>query len=270
MREEINTIWPNELRDYLQSRKESDYLLVDVRQPKEYTQEHIPGARLIPLKSLTAAPPDLPKDKDLIFYCRKGLRSRVAADFCADSGFTPKRIFSLAGGITAWEEAVLPDFPKIQIFAGLPNLSDLLPTAMNLEKGAFLFYSYLIDKLADSHLIEELKQIAGMETAHARILFDLLPKDTAPTFQDYFEALSGEIIEGGLPLNEACQRLNDLPGDLLVNAQELALEIEYSAYDLYRTLANQQVLDDKAEIFLNLAQAEKNHIQKLAQLFDQP
>ena len=68
-----------ELRQYIGKSKEGDYLIVDVRQPKEYVRGHIPGAKLIPIKKLVKDFSVLPSDKDLIFYCHIGGRSEVAA-----------------------------------------------------------------------------------------------------------------------------------------------------------------------------------------------
>lgn len=52
--------------------------MIDVREPAEYQQGHIPGARLIPLGTIddtvTAKLPD--KKKPLIVYCRSGVRSK--------------------------------------------------------------------------------------------------------------------------------------------------------------------------------------------------
>ena len=64
------------LRSYIQQHKEKDYILVDVRQPDEYSQSHIPGAKLIPLMDMESALPALPAAADIIFYCRSGKRSR--------------------------------------------------------------------------------------------------------------------------------------------------------------------------------------------------
>jgi rhodanese-related sulfurtransferase/rubrerythrin len=264
MRQEIKSIWPDELRQYFQEHNEQDYILVDVRQPKEYTRGHIPGAELLPLKTLTNSEPELPKDKDLIFYCARGVRSRVAADFTADSAYDPQKIFSLMGGISSWEGAVLPDFPKVKYFEDLPELADLIPMAMNLEKGAFLFYTEMRRKFTAGPMAAELEKIAAMEMAHARLLYDFLNRPAG--FTDYFDALGGDIIEGGMPLRDALQKLDDLPGDGMVNALEMALEIEHSAYDLYRSLAN-SYSGEKSASFLRLSQAEKEHIRLVAQLF---
>jgi len=58
----------DELREYMQTRNEQEYVLVDVRQLKEYTAGHIAGATLIPLGELSARMAELPCDRDVVFY----------------------------------------------------------------------------------------------------------------------------------------------------------------------------------------------------------
>ena len=70
---------PEQLRQFIQHRHEKEFALIDVRQPGEYQQGHIPGARLIPLLELIRTMETLPRDKELIFYCRTGGRSMAAA-----------------------------------------------------------------------------------------------------------------------------------------------------------------------------------------------
>jgi rhodanese-related sulfurtransferase len=56
------------LREYMREHQEKDYLLIDVRQPKEYREGHIAGAHLLPLGELSARMTELPLDRDIIFY----------------------------------------------------------------------------------------------------------------------------------------------------------------------------------------------------------
>jgi len=56
------------LRNYMARHHERDYMLVDVRQLKEYVAGHIAGANLIPLGELSARMIELPSDRDVIFY----------------------------------------------------------------------------------------------------------------------------------------------------------------------------------------------------------
>jgi sulfur-carrier protein adenylyltransferase/sulfurtransferase len=267
--EKIKPIWPDELKEYINRQQEKDYLLVDVRQAQEYEEEHIPGAELIPLNLIIGGRRRLPRDKALIFYCSHGMRSRVAAEACADTGEFKKPIYSLAGGLSAWEERVVSDFPKVAIFADALGPEDWGKIAMNLEKGAFLFYDFLIKKCAETAFVKKLEEISAMETAHARLIYNLFPRDERATemFQDVFGALSGDIVEGGQPLAKVCFGLERMPGAFLANALDMALHIEYAAYDLYRTLANRSEDPHIQKALLTLSQAEKKHVYLLAQLF---
>lgn len=81
--------------------KKEDITLIDVREPAEYQQGHIPDARLIPLGTIddtvTAKLPD--KKKPLIVYCRSGVRSKKAAMKLVELGYTDVRDM---GGILDW------------------------------------------------------------------------------------------------------------------------------------------------------------------------
>lgn len=68
LNKDFTNLSADELRVYLQNNREEDYLLVDVRQPREYSQGHIPGARLLPLGELSARLSELPPDRDITFY----------------------------------------------------------------------------------------------------------------------------------------------------------------------------------------------------------
>ena len=64
----VDTMTPDEVRQFLDRHKPDDYNLVDVRQPKEYEQAHIPGARLVPPADLPASPGELDPGLPTIAY----------------------------------------------------------------------------------------------------------------------------------------------------------------------------------------------------------
>lgn len=66
--QEFANITIDELREYMNRHREDQYVLVDVRQPEEYEEAHIPGAKLIPLGELSARLTELPADSDIFFY----------------------------------------------------------------------------------------------------------------------------------------------------------------------------------------------------------
>ncbi len=63
-----DTMTPEQVRDFLDKHKPDEYNLVDVRQPGEYRQAHLPGARLIPLAELAGRMNELDPAKPTITY----------------------------------------------------------------------------------------------------------------------------------------------------------------------------------------------------------
>jgi len=77
--------------------------LIDVREPYEWNQGHLEGARLIPMGQLERNLDSIPKDRDVVLYCRSGARSGHALAMMRARGFT--RVKHLKGGILAWQRA---------------------------------------------------------------------------------------------------------------------------------------------------------------------
>ena len=77
-----------------------DAVLVDVRTDDEHAAGRIDGDVHIPLHELSARAGELPADAPLIFYCRVGARSLMAAQALRASGRDDAQ--SMAGGIVAW------------------------------------------------------------------------------------------------------------------------------------------------------------------------
>lgn len=76
--------------------------LVDVRAAHEFDAGRIPGAERIGLEELAGRREELTPDRPVLFYCRIGNRSLMAAQAFAQAGFEAT---SLAGGINAWLQA---------------------------------------------------------------------------------------------------------------------------------------------------------------------
>ena len=86
-------------KDYMTRHREGEYTLLDVRQPGEYEDSHLPGAKLMPLPQLPDTYQALDPDKPTLVHCAVGGRSRVAAQMLSGWGF--KEVYNLAGGIKA-------------------------------------------------------------------------------------------------------------------------------------------------------------------------
>ena len=64
----VPTMNTDEVRKFLSERKPDEYNLVDVRQPSEYENEHLPGANLIPLDELKDRIYEIDPEKPTIAY----------------------------------------------------------------------------------------------------------------------------------------------------------------------------------------------------------
>ncbi|MCP5100788.1 MAG: sulfate permease [Chloroflexi bacterium] len=75
--------------------------VVDVREPREFKQNHIIEANLIPLSKILAVDVKLPNDQPIVLVCRSGRRSRRAA--YALQGIGCMNVSILEGGMVEWE-----------------------------------------------------------------------------------------------------------------------------------------------------------------------
>ena len=87
-----------------------DFDLIDVREPAEWSIGRISGARLVPLGTIPDAAAEWDRARELVLYCKAGVRSLRAAERLAEAGFT--KLTSVAGGITAWSQDVDPSVPR--------------------------------------------------------------------------------------------------------------------------------------------------------------
>lgn len=98
----LANLTPVEIRDALATR--SDVLLVDVREPAECAIAQIPGALLVPLRTLPQQLESLPRDREIILHCQHGMRSEMAGNFLLAQGFS--RVSHMVGGIDRWSDDV--------------------------------------------------------------------------------------------------------------------------------------------------------------------
>ncbi|MBT8339496.1 MAG: sulfurtransferase [Desulfatitalea sp.] len=265
----LESISPQALRHYVQSHHEKAYLLVDVRQPDEYRQSHIPGARLMPLPQLAQRLDELSADKELVFYCHSGGRSMAAAVMLEEQGHAGP-IYNLTGGMLAWDGGRLADFPRVALFKG-QTAQEMFRTAINLEKGAQLFYEAVGRDFDGRTWSDTFVRLAKAEVAHAQTIHGFL-KEIEPavaSFESVYGNADGDVLEGGMTLAQAMERLVPTQDESCIRLVEMALQIEYAAFDLYRTLADQTGAVQRPQAFIQLAQAEKAHMQALITALDQ-
>jgi rhodanese-related sulfurtransferase len=76
-------------------------ILIDVREPHEFTAGRVPGAINLPVGSLPGAASKISHDAEIIVICQSGHRSVTAAKRLLKAGFTNVR--SVRGGTAAWQ-----------------------------------------------------------------------------------------------------------------------------------------------------------------------
>jgi sulfur-carrier protein adenylyltransferase/sulfurtransferase len=104
-----STITVKELNDWLDAEKPIH--LVDVREPAEYEIVKIPGSILVPKGEILSgqALADLPQDRQIVLYCKTGVRSAEALAAVKAAGF--KDAVHVYGGVSAWQKQIDPSLP---------------------------------------------------------------------------------------------------------------------------------------------------------------
>jgi glyoxylase-like metal-dependent hydrolase (beta-lactamase superfamily II)/rhodanese-related sulfurtransferase len=85
---------------------EPELVVLDVREPFEWEEGHIAGARHIPMRQVPDRADELPRDRPIALVCRGGPRSSLVGSVLLARGFT--RLVNVWGGMTGWMEADLP------------------------------------------------------------------------------------------------------------------------------------------------------------------
>jgi rhodanese-related sulfurtransferase/molybdopterin-guanine dinucleotide biosynthesis protein A len=91
--------------DEMARRRDGGAPVIDVRQPHEYVEAHVPGARLVPLAEVPERLDEVPADGPVLVICHSGGRSLKAAEFLRGRGVDAVNV---AGGTTAWIESGRP------------------------------------------------------------------------------------------------------------------------------------------------------------------
>jgi rhodanese-related sulfurtransferase len=80
-------------------------LVIDVREPAEYMNGHVPGAHLVPLSAVHSRAGELPKDQPVYVICASGNRSYTAAGWLRGAGVAA---VSVAPGTGGWRRGGYP------------------------------------------------------------------------------------------------------------------------------------------------------------------
>ena len=79
-----------------------DFQLIDTREATEHAEFNI-GGSLMPFGNITGRINEIEKEKPVIFYCRKGVRSQIAIQRL-EQKFLFENLYNLVGGMDAWRK----------------------------------------------------------------------------------------------------------------------------------------------------------------------
>ena len=96
----MTTITAIELQQKILSKE--DFILIDVREDFEHEHFNI-GGKLMPMGTLLSNVSSIPKDKEVIFYCEKGIRSVIVIQKLEEK-FNFTNLINLTGGMEAWKK----------------------------------------------------------------------------------------------------------------------------------------------------------------------
>jgi len=79
--------------------KDKNTVFIDVREPYEYANGHIPKAKNIPVGQIKDRMSEINKERQVVLVCASGMRSQRAANMLASDGYNVK---NMSGGMSAW------------------------------------------------------------------------------------------------------------------------------------------------------------------------
>jgi sulfur-carrier protein adenylyltransferase/sulfurtransferase len=264
------TMTVDQVKGFLTEHEPGSFLLLDVRQPAEYEEIHIPGARLIPLPELPDAIPELDPAKSTVVYCAVGGRSKVAVQLLRGQGF--QHVFSMTGGIYAWEglEAVGPQELNLDMVRGDESPHEMFMLAYQMEHGLGRFYDAARVRAKDTRVVELLTTLVGVEERHKQKLEQtyatLMPENVAPSVA--LQPIGSEIMEGGFRMDEFMTQNQHLMDDR-EKVLEMAIMLESQALDLYLRFAEKIQVETTRGFLYGIAQEEKQHLAALGRLYDE-
>ena len=261
----------DDVREMIDTMNPDEYSIVDVRQPGEYRQGHLPGAKLIPLDDLPERLEELDPSKPTLVYCAAGVRSRAGASILTRAGFA--EAYSMEGGIRSWKGLIAEELPEAGMtwFNSARNSEELIGLAWLLEDGMRSFYLEIAKGLDRSEEAQLFMELAGAELQHKNALLKLYRQQNDRDPGANFPAgVLGEqplekYLEGGVLLSEA------LAWSAKKSAKEIlefAMSLEVGSYDRYLTLRDQFKEESAQEVFGLLAAEEKVHLKRLTRLFE--
>ena len=270
--DEIGRLTSEVVKTIMDKDNTGSYILLDVRQPQEYNEGHIPGAMLIPLGKLEARQNEIDRSKKIITYCRSGHRSLAAAITLCELGF--EQLYHIEGGILNWPYKTISGTFEVEpeLIVESATVRDVFMLGMQLEKGLYNFYTTAIKKTRVTKIKSILKILANAEDGHMQRLYrratDILGDNSLAPFEQLTGELEGDYMEGGTKVHPALE-IQEIKFIDKHEILEKALEKEYLSYDFYKKAAALVNNTDAKTLLHELAIEERNHADILIRQLEQ-
>ncbi len=258
----------DDARDFMAGQSSDDFVVLDVRQPTEYEEGHIPGAKLIPLPDLDSRLDEIDPEKSTIVYCALGGRSRVAAQMLSDKGFS---VIDLMGGFKGWngDSAIGRVDHGLELFSGNESPEHTLAVAYSLEEGLRDFYMTMAVKVIDLQAKALFKKLSEIEVKHQECIYNeyLGVAEQALSREEFVFNHVNAAMEGGLTTEEYTEMFKP-DWESARDITGIAMSIEAQALDLYQR-ASDRIGDEKSrKALLKLADEERMHLKQLGELIE--
>jgi len=268
--QKVKSISPEEVRTIIKEKSTSDYCLLDVRQPGEYEQGHIPGAKLIPLAELQPNLNRVPQDRTTIVYCRSGNRSRSGVGILNGAGI--EDVYNMEGGMLAYNGLVAAGPPEAGIFCFPENMApeQLIAMAWYIEDGSLQFFNTVMENFQKEEIETVFSSLIDHKTAHKRTLSRLYEKISGKkTVGDFpvvvLEKPPHNVMAGCVSVPEAVNWSKDKQAHEIL---DLLMALEANTFDLYLKLGRQVASDNARSVFLELSEEQIRHLEQLASILE--
>jgi len=263
-------MFPDDAEEFMSQHAEGTYTLLDVRQPTEYEDEHLPGAKLVPLPELVDSLEGLEVEKPIIVYCAVGGRSRMAAQLLVNQNF--QKVFYLEGGMEGWEgpAAAGPREFHLQFVRGDETPQEIIKLSYSMEVGLKTFHETARSRATDAELVELLGHLIRAEESHMRRLLEVSSKwemdpKEVKAFQEKLESV---VMEGGIDIEEFLAK-NDSFLQTFTGVIDVAMMVETQALDLYLRMASASSNVATKEVLFHIAEEEKGHLRALGRALEE-
>ena len=268
--QKAKAILPQEVRTIIKEKSVGDYCLLDVRQPGEYEQGHLPGAKLIPLAELQSQINTIPTNKMTIVYCRSGNRSRSAVGLLNGAGL--EEVYNMEGGILAYHGLVAAGPPEAGVFCFPDHMSpeQLIAMAWYMEDGSKRYFDKVMEVSPSKDVRDALASLANHKSAHKQTLQKLHEKISGKSAKDNFPADVLDkppkvVMSGCVSVPDAVNWSKDKTVSEIL---DLMMALEANTFDLYLKLGRQVASERARSTFMELAEEEARHLEQLTSIFE--